>query len=341
MFAHTIVDAPKNGAISRAAAISAPSVEEPTTKTSSSSGGRARVSGAAGCGGGGDSWRVATGRVWRGGLPTAPASSVRAHGHRRPRRRSTARTSGTRSPSSGGGSREPPVLIERAEGCTLYDTDGQRLPRRRVLAVVQRPRAPPPGDRRSGPRAARPRRALDDARALAPAAPRCSPSAWSRSRRPASSASSTPTTGRRPPRSRVKMAYQYWQHRGEPARTGFVCLRDAYHGDTLGSVSVGGIELFHSLFRPLLFDAWHAEPGDLEHMRALLEAHGDAGRGGGHGAARPGRGGDARAPGGLPARRARAVRRVRRAADLRRGGDRLRAHRARCSRSSRRASRRT
>jgi adenosylmethionine---8-amino-7-oxononanoate aminotransferase len=54
-----------------------------------------------------------------------------------------------------------------------------------------------------------------------------------------------------------------------------VCLRDSYHGDTIGSVSVGGIELFHSLYRPLLFDTWHAEPGDPEHMRALLEAHGE------------------------------------------------------------------
>src|SRR3954447_6745845 len=41
VFAHTIVDAPKNGAIRRAAAISAPSVAMPTEKTSSSSGGRA------------------------------------------------------------------------------------------------------------------------------------------------------------------------------------------------------------------------------------------------------------------------------------------------------------
>ena len=42
MFAHTIVEAPKNGAISRAAAISAPSVAMPTVKTSSSSGGSVR-----------------------------------------------------------------------------------------------------------------------------------------------------------------------------------------------------------------------------------------------------------------------------------------------------------
>lgn len=73
----------------------------------------------------------------------------------------------------------------------------------------------------------------------------------------------------------VKMAFQYWRHRGEERRTGFICLRDAYHGDTIGSVSVGGIELFHSLFRPLLFETWHAEPGDAAHMRALLEAYGD------------------------------------------------------------------
>jgi adenosylmethionine-8-amino-7-oxononanoate aminotransferase len=73
----------------------------------------------------------------------------------------------------------------------------------------------------------------------------------------------------------LKMAYQWWHQRGEPARTGFICLRDSYHGDTIGSVSVGGIELFHSLYRPLLFDTWQAEPGDAPHMRALLEEHGD------------------------------------------------------------------
>jgi adenosylmethionine-8-amino-7-oxononanoate aminotransferase len=73
----------------------------------------------------------------------------------------------------------------------------------------------------------------------------------------------------------LKMAFQYWQQRGETQRTGFVCLRDAYHGDTIGSVSIGGIDLFHSLYRPLLFDAWQAEPGDAEHMESLLSEHGD------------------------------------------------------------------
>jgi adenosylmethionine---8-amino-7-oxononanoate aminotransferase len=71
----------------------------------------------------------------------------------------------------------------------------------------------------------------------------------------------------------LKMAYQWHHQRGEWWRAGFVCLRNSYHGDTLGSVSVGGIELFHSLYRPLLFDAWQAEPGDVESMRALLAEH--------------------------------------------------------------------
>jgi adenosylmethionine-8-amino-7-oxononanoate aminotransferase len=71
----------------------------------------------------------------------------------------------------------------------------------------------------------------------------------------------------------LKMAYQWHHQRGEWWRSGFVCLRNSYHGDTLGSVSVGGIELFHSLYRPLLFDVWQAEPGDAGHLRALLAEH--------------------------------------------------------------------
>ncbi|HEV7883854.1 MAG TPA: adenosylmethionine--8-amino-7-oxononanoate transaminase, partial [Solirubrobacteraceae bacterium] len=71
----------------------------------------------------------------------------------------------------------------------------------------------------------------------------------------------------------LKMAFQYWRHRGEPGRSSFICLRDAYHGDTIGSVSVGGIDLFHTCFGPLLFDTFHAEPGDPGDMRRLLEQH--------------------------------------------------------------------
>jgi adenosylmethionine---8-amino-7-oxononanoate aminotransferase len=54
----------------------------------------------------------------------------------------------------------------------------------------------------------------------------------------------------------VKMAFQYWRQRPEPRRdkTCFLALGEAYHGDTLGAVSVGGVERFHALFAPLLFE---------------------------------------------------------------------------------------
>ena len=71
----------------------------------------------------------------------------------------------------------------------------------------------------------------------------------------------------------LKMAFQYHQQRGDTARTRFIRMREAYHGDTLGSVSVGGIDLFHSTYRPLLFETLAAEPGDAAHMEQLLSAH--------------------------------------------------------------------
>jgi adenosylmethionine-8-amino-7-oxononanoate aminotransferase len=67
----------------------------------------------------------------------------------------------------------------------------------------------------------------------------------------------------------LKMAFQYWRQNGEQ-RSKFVSLRLAYHGDTIGSVSVGGIDLFHSTYRPLLFDTLQAEPGDAAAIDRLL-----------------------------------------------------------------------
>jgi adenosylmethionine-8-amino-7-oxononanoate aminotransferase len=73
----------------------------------------------------------------------------------------------------------------------------------------------------------------------------------------------------------VKMAFQFWQQQGGSGarRTRFVSLKNAYHGDTIGSVSVGGIDLFHGAYGPLLFGALHAEPGDAADMERLLAAH--------------------------------------------------------------------
>jgi adenosylmethionine-8-amino-7-oxononanoate aminotransferase len=56
----------------------------------------------------------------------------------------------------------------------------------------------------------------------------------------------------------IKMAFQYWQHRGKKRKKSFLSLNNAYHGDTIGAVSVGGIDLFHNIFSPLLFKSYRA-----------------------------------------------------------------------------------
>ena len=62
----------------------------------------------------------------------------------------------------------------------------------------------------------------------------------------------------------LKIAFQYWQQKGpeHQRKTGFISLSNAYHGDTIGSVSVGGIDLFHATYKPLLF---HARKIDSPH----------------------------------------------------------------------------
>ncbi len=59
----------------------------------------------------------------------------------------------------------------------------------------------------------------------------------------------------------LKIAFQYWQQKGPQfqKKTGFLSLTEAYHGDTIGSVSVGGIELFHATYKPLLFPTYKIE----------------------------------------------------------------------------------
>ena len=56
----------------------------------------------------------------------------------------------------------------------------------------------------------------------------------------------------------LKMAFQYWRHKGVEGRTAFASLQNAYHGDTIGAVSVGGVDIFHDAFGPLLFKTYRA-----------------------------------------------------------------------------------
>lgn len=56
----------------------------------------------------------------------------------------------------------------------------------------------------------------------------------------------------------LKMAFHYWQLKGNKKKIRFLTLTEAYHGDTIGCVSLGGIDLFHRLYKPLLFDTFKA-----------------------------------------------------------------------------------
>jgi adenosylmethionine-8-amino-7-oxononanoate aminotransferase len=88
----------------------------------------------------------------------------------------------------------------------------------------------------------------------------------------------------------LKMAFQYWHNRGIPGKTKFITMNQAYHGDTIGAVSVGAIPLYHDVFRPMLFPsyvipypyAYRTEGGataameaTLSALRTLLETKGD------------------------------------------------------------------
>lgn len=53
----------------------------------------------------------------------------------------------------------------------------------------------------------------------------------------------------------LKQSFQYWQLTGQPEKQRFLRLGEAYHGDTLGAVGVGGIDLFHRIFGPLLVNS--------------------------------------------------------------------------------------
>ncbi len=57
-----------------------------------------------------------------------------------------------------------------------------------------------------------------------------------------------------------KLAYQYWVNLGRREKSRFISLRDAYHGDTLGAVSIGGIPAFHQVYEPLCFPVDRVAP---------------------------------------------------------------------------------
>jgi len=77
----------------------------------------------------------------------------------------------------------------------------------------------------------------------------------------------------------LKIAYQYWKQarpkttRPQDRKTKFLTLKNAYHGDTIGSVSVGGIDLFHKIYGPLIHKAIQVRPDPKEVEKTLKKRH--------------------------------------------------------------------
>jgi adenosylmethionine-8-amino-7-oxononanoate aminotransferase len=90
----------------------------------------------------------------------------------------------------------------------------------------------------------------------------------------------------------LKMSFHYWRNRGRPRKTRFITLANSYHGETLGALAVGNVDLYKSLYRPLLMevltapspDCYWRERGEsweaysmrqFEPMERMLDAHAD------------------------------------------------------------------
>ncbi|MEW5758931.1 MAG: adenosylmethionine--8-amino-7-oxononanoate transaminase [Candidatus Omnitrophota bacterium] len=73
----------------------------------------------------------------------------------------------------------------------------------------------------------------------------------------------------------LKIAYQYWQNRGLKNKQKIIHFSNSYHGDTLGAVSVGGMDLFHKIYRPLLFSSLEVSAPihitDLAKLKKIIE----------------------------------------------------------------------
>ncbi len=70
----------------------------------------------------------------------------------------------------------------------------------------------------------------------------------------------------------IKIAFQYWKQNGAKKRTRFISLGGAFHGDTLGAVSVGGVPTFKSAFNELTFEVFHASVEGSNGFERAIEA---------------------------------------------------------------------
>jgi adenosylmethionine-8-amino-7-oxononanoate aminotransferase len=152
---------------------------------------------------------------------------------------------------------DEPLIVDRAEGCYLVDTEGRRyLDGVSSLWVVTHGHRHPALDRAVRRQLGRVAHSTLLGLANVPAVELAerlvalAPSGLRRVFYACDGASAVEAA--------LKMAFQYWRNLGEAGRTRFVKLQGGYHGDTIGAVSVGGIDLFHSPYRALCFATYEA-----------------------------------------------------------------------------------
>lgn len=60
----------------------------------------------------------------------------------------------------------------------------------------------------------------------------------------------------------LKMAFQYHYQTGHPEKQRFMCLSEGYHGETIGALSVGSMDLYAKIYKPMLMDTVHTQAPD-------------------------------------------------------------------------------
>jgi adenosylmethionine-8-amino-7-oxononanoate transaminase len=73
----------------------------------------------------------------------------------------------------------------------------------------------------------------------------------------------------------IKLAVQFWHNLGRPEKNKIVGFTDAYHGDTVGAMSVGRMPPFHQPYFPMLFDV-HFSPLNLAELETIIAQHADS-----------------------------------------------------------------
>ncbi len=73
----------------------------------------------------------------------------------------------------------------------------------------------------------------------------------------------------------LKMSFQYHQQTGNPQKVRFMALEDAYHGETIGALSVSGCDLYSEIYKPVLMDVVRIKPDDFEQAEKVFAQYGN------------------------------------------------------------------